>query len=255
MTSLEQLQATCLAILFSSQTHVVGFSRLDVKDDLSVFEKKEEQLLGLYRKLGELSLARRTLDAELACVRHEGAEDDEDKESSMEERIAKLEIEVRESRANCRMKDKVVEMTLITHPILRAVHSGATSSLKERALLPLILRRDQLSLTHANISHILSTTLASLVKTQHEIAQAQELNFQFTTRLVKLTEKKKKEVQATSRNDPRFVAAEQELKGTKMRWEVIRKVLQAVIVESGVDWSRDEKFRLLVLGCSEEDEE
>lgn len=45
------------------------------------------------------------------------------------------ERELLQSTANTQMKGNVLETTLITHPVLKAVHSGAGSTAKERQVL------------------------------------------------------------------------------------------------------------------------
>lgn len=46
--------------------------------------------------------------------------------------ILMAESELLQSTANTQMKGKVLEATLITHPILKAVHSGIGSTARER---------------------------------------------------------------------------------------------------------------------------
>lgn len=196
------------------------------------------------------------------------------------------ERELLQSTANTQMKGKVLEATLITHPILKAVHSGPGSTARERygipspraliipihyqvigligifhgmiirALLPLIQRRDMLSLTHANLSQILASTLDAISQTQAAIADAQVANRQLTSRLLTLTEKRKKERRrAAGENDERYTEAAKELKDVKVKWEIMRNAVQAVIVGSGVDWSSDKRLREAVLACGEEVED
>lgn len=46
--------------------------------------------------------------------------------------VVAAESELLQSIANTQMKGKVLEATLITHPILKAVHSGVGSTARER---------------------------------------------------------------------------------------------------------------------------
>lgn len=75
---MDQLQATCLALLFSTQSHPVGFSVLQVAGTrdtaslASLMSDRELQLLALHDKLLNVTLQRRTLEAELAAARTGG---------------------------------------------------------------------------------------------------------------------------------------------------------------------------------------
>jgi hypothetical protein len=69
--AMDSLQATCLALLFSTQSHPVGFFALHVEQDASLasaLSDKEQQLLALHEKLQRVSLQRRTLEAELTAA-------------------------------------------------------------------------------------------------------------------------------------------------------------------------------------------
>ncbi|RPB01998.1 hypothetical protein L873DRAFT_1802848 [Choiromyces venosus 120613-1] len=248
MTTLQQLQTTCLSLLFSTQAHPLGFAKLSLKPETSLSNEKEEHLLGLYDKLEKVCLERRILEAEMSGV---GIEDT-DEELSIEEQLCIAETELLESKANSVMKGKIVEMTLATQPVLRAVHLSSRSTAKERALTPLILRRDVLSVTHANLSHVLNTSLETLSKLQASNTNAQILNRQLTARLLTLSEKKKKIRDAAARDDQGYRDAEEALREAKIKWEVMRNAVQAIIVGSGVDWVSDKKLRETVLSCGEE---
>ncbi|PWW73910.1 hypothetical protein C7212DRAFT_299209 [Tuber magnatum] len=248
MTALQQLQTTCLSLLFSTQAHPIGFAKLSIKPETSLSDEREEHLLGLYDKLQKVCLERRILEAEMSGV---GIEDDD---LPIEEQFRITEAELLVSRANSVMKGKIVETTLATQPVLRAVHLSSRSTAKERALSPLILRRDVLSVTHANLSHVLGTSLETLSKLQVSNTNAQVLNRQLTTRLLTLSERKKKARDAVARDDQGYRDAEEALRETKIKWEVMRNAVQAIIVGSGVDWVGDKKLRDTVLSCGEEPE-
>lgn len=53
-------------------------------------------------------------------------------DGNLDQKIMVAENELLQSTANTQMKGKVLEATLITHPILKAVHSGVGSTAKER---------------------------------------------------------------------------------------------------------------------------
>lgn len=55
-----------------------------------------------------------------------------DSDENLDQKIMVAENELLQSTANTQMKGKVLEATLITHPILKAVHSGVGSTARER---------------------------------------------------------------------------------------------------------------------------
>lgn len=156
MSTLQQLQTTCLGLLFSTQAHKVGFARLSVQQDVEILSERELYLLGLYDRLGEVCLERRVSEVGLEGAWIDGlspiffffllvlnydaltqngfdldtitGEGDE----NLDQKIIVAESELLQSTANTQMKGKVLEATLITHPILKAVHSGVGSTARER---------------------------------------------------------------------------------------------------------------------------
>lgn len=113
-----------------------------------------------------------------------------------------------------------------------------------------------LSLTHANLSQALASTLDAISQTQARTADAEFTNRQLTARLLTLTEKRKKERRRIAgENDGRYSEAEREMRAAKVKWEVMRNALQSIIVGSGIDWSSDKRLRAAVLACGEEVED
>jgi hypothetical protein len=123
---------------------------------------------------------------------------------------------------------------------------------RKSALLPLIHRRDTLSVTHANLSRALSTALESLSQVQTSHAAAQALNRQLTARLLTLSaERDKKSRETAASKSEAYREAEEALREARVKWEVMRNTVQAVIVGSGVDWVRDARLRDVVLDCGD----
>ncbi|KAF8245257.1 hypothetical protein K440DRAFT_646417 [Wilcoxina mikolae CBS 423.85] len=241
---MDSLQATCLALLFSTQSHPVGFSALHVEQDASLasaLNDKEQQLLALHEKLQRVSLQRRILEAELAPA----IVDDETPQQT-----EALEEELVKARANRQLKETVVEATLVADPILKAVYPHTEMAAKQRSLIPLIHRRDMLSQTHANLSHLLMLKLEALTLTERSYLDMQERNKVLASRLLTLTKKRDEELK--KQQDPKYKEEEKKLQRTKKNWEIVRNVAQATVVSSGVDWSRDDELRQLVLACGDD---
>lgn len=157
MSTLQQLQTTCLGLLFSTQAHKVGFARLSVQQDAEILNERELYLLGLYDRLGEVCLERRVSEAEqkgiwadglslilfpppppgnCGLTRNGGGSNLDvitgEGDGNLDQKIVVAKNELLQSTANTQMKGKVLEATLITHPILKAVHSGVGSTARER---------------------------------------------------------------------------------------------------------------------------
>ncbi|KAI5858572.1 hypothetical protein BZA05DRAFT_414354 [Tricharina praecox] len=277
---MDQLRATSLALLFSTQSHPVGFSVLggaggagaggntgslaSTSTSLSLLlSDREQQLLALHDKLLNVTLQRRTLEAELAAARAGAAGatgtgtgtgtvlmDGWTVDDIEQQQIELLERELAEAQANRRLKEAAVEATLVTGPLLKAIHPDAATTARQRALLPLLARRDALAETHANISQMLIRTQDSLVSSGRAIVDAQLRNKEMADRLLLLSAQRDAE-NAKFRGED-HIAAEKELKDAKIMWEVTRNVAQAVVVASGVDWVRDRELRELVLACGDE---
>jgi hypothetical protein len=171
------------------------------------------------------------------------------------------------------LKDSVVENYLASFPILTAVHADGVDERSDkeryviiiifgffkcaysfvwgRHLLWLIQRRDTLSLTHANVSHLLKTTLDSLSKAEKEYVEIQERNKVLAAELLELGKKCREEIKRQQRGSE-YEAVNEEFKREKMGWNVVRNVYQGVIAASGVDWANDEMLRELMLSCGDD---
>jgi len=119
-----------------------------------------------------------------------------------------------------------------------------------RSLIPLIHRRDMLSQTHANLSHLLVLKLEALSETERSYLDIQERNKVLASRLLDLTKKRDEELK--KQQGPEYRAEEKKLKDAKKEWDIVRNVAQAAVVSSGVDWSRDDELKQLVLACGDD---
>lgn len=118
------------------------------------------------------------------------------------------------------------------------------------ALFPLVQRRDTLSLTHASLSHVLQTLSTQLSATETAYRAAQEVNRDLAQRMLAVAAERKAEARANRGEE--YKEAVRELRETRVRWDIMRNVVQAVVVGSGVDWCRDERLCAVVLACGEE---
>lgn len=118
------------------------------------------------------------------------------------------------------------------------------------ALLPLINRRDVLSMAHTDLSSSLNSTLTSLSKTQRDNVIAVKINRELTGTLLNLAaEAEVKVIQDDI--DPKLRDQldnlEEQIEMQRSKWRVMKKVVSAIVVGSGIDWARNDEFRELVM--------
>ena len=107
-------------------------------------------------------------------------------------------------------------------------------------LLPLLKRRDALALQQLRALQALDAARTELARVDEELLAAREENRALAARMLELEERR-----------AGAGAGSSDAGAGASRWEVVRNVVQAVVVASGVDWVRDEALRGLVLECGE----
>ncbi|CAD6570622.1 MAG: hypothetical protein ASARMPREDX12_003774 [Alectoria sarmentosa] len=219
--------------------------------DALPFYEIEGQILELWDQLNELRLEKALLEAQDTVPTVQQPSTDEELNAQL--KIA--EKECLEARATYSLKQNVVEDVLIVDPVLKAVHSGLNATPTERALHPLVDRRDTLEISHTNLSSTLQILSKEAAMLSADNIRAMEKNRALTATLVALAKKVQAQRDEVTK-DLRFSAQLDGLRndaGTVMqRWRIMKSVVAAVIAGSGVDWARDDALRDLVL--DEEDE-
>lgn len=223
--------------LTEAETALLDLAADDRREVLSL-SSKEQLLLQLYDQIQELELERAILEQDPVEITTNDAE----------EQLAVAERELLEARATFTVRRKATESILMTDPILKAVHSAAASP-AERALLPLVNRRDILSLVYENLSKVRIATVEALSNAEVENIRLMEQNKELASELLGLTAK---ETSWRDRVDDENLVArmeeiEQEYKKTRDQRDIIKSVMGAVVVGSGVDWARDDRLCNLVL--------
>jgi len=116
-------------------------------------------------------------------------------------------------------------------------------------LSTLISCRDVLSMAHTNLSSNLKSTLDSLLEAETENRIAMKKNQELASSLLSLAEESEVEERDETSN-PELKRQLEDLEGEiqvgKSKWTILKNVISAVIVGSGVDWARDERLRELV---------
>lgn len=214
--------------------------------DVLPFYEIEGQILELWDQLNELRLEKALLEAQekVPMVRQPLADEELDAQVKIAEK------ECLEARAAYSLKQSVVEDVLIVHPVLKAVHSGLKATATERALHPLIDRRDTLEVAHTNLSSTLQTLLREAAKLSGDNIRAMEKNRALTATLLALTKKvqaQRDEVTKDWEVNTKLEGLRDDTATARQRWRIMKSVVTAVVAGSGVDWARDDTLRDLVL--------
>ncbi|KAI9803008.1 MAG: hypothetical protein M1825_002241 [Sarcosagium campestre] len=175
-------------------------------------------------------------------------QDPRDNDSDLDVDTAKQEL--LESKALYTLRKKIIDNVIITDPHLRAIHSGVNATPPERTLRPMITRRDQLSIKLTNLSAVLSSTMEALTTTEAENMRLAAENAELGAKLLNLADAAKSHSRddiADEEKRSKIDMAEEEMKLHRTRWRIMKSVVAATIVSSGIDWARDEELRSLVL--------
>lgn len=127
-----------------------------------------------------------------------------------------------------------------------------------RSLRPVIDRRDILSIASSNLSSILQSTTKNISTAEADrtrsIADNQGLAPSVIT-LAQEMELARNDAIAQSAFTEQLAEAQEDASEAKRRWRIMKSVVVAVIVGSGVDWASNEALRDLVLDKEDEDED
>jgi hypothetical protein len=206
--------------------------------DVVTLSDKEALILQLYNQIQELELEKALLVQEL-----EPASGD-----NPDEQLAIAERELLEARATYTVRRKAISTVLMTDPTLKAVHLRAISP-AERALLPLVNRRDVLSLTHENLMNAHNATLRELSNVEVQNLQLHQKNQELVRQLLESTKDDDSWREALDDDDlkAQLEQLEADRKKSKSRCEVMKSIASAIVVGSGVNWVEDDELTALVI--------
>ncbi|KAH8692630.1 centromere protein H (CENP-H)-domain-containing protein [Talaromyces proteolyticus] len=226
------------------------------QDELEL-SSKEQLLLRLYDQIQELDLEQAVLEQGMGLfgdllylgiplMAHSDPE--QPRNENVDEQLRVAERELLEARATYTVRRRAIESVLMTDPILKAVHLRASTP-AERALLPLINRRDLLSLIYENLSNAQAAILETRSNAEVDNIRATKLNQELARQLLGLTAKGESWRDDVKDNtlQSQIEETEQQHKKARSQWDIMKNIVSAVIVSSGVDWARDDRLRELVL--------
>ncbi|KAF3483809.1 uncharacterized protein GIQ15_03133 [Arthroderma uncinatum] len=228
-----------MASLEAPARALIDLATRDEAADGFSFSQKEAEILELYDRVFEQQLEEALLNQRLSEDR-----DVDDVDAKLEE----AERELLQVRAKLSVQRKVVESVLMTEPSIQAVHSVPSSPL-EKALLPLINRRDVLSLAYENLVTSHTSCIRELSNAEASNMQSIKQNQELVQSLLELTNSEKSPEDEIS--DPQLKEELDSLKTEnrqkKADWTRVKRIVSASIAASGVDWASDEKLENLVL--------
>lgn len=124
----------------------------------------------------------------------------------------------------------------------------------DRALDPLIDRRDVLAMCHNNLSSTLHGTLDTLTLQQVENLRVMNANRSLTAELIDLAGQLKDHELDDIQDAAllaRLRASEADAKEARRQYRIIKGVVGGLIASSGVDWAKNEQLRSLVLDAED----
>ena len=218
--------------------------------DTRPFYALESQVLDLWHTLNDLHLSISIHESLSTTPSVSSFTDDE-----IASELRKAELAALTARAEYVLSTSAVTDTIITAPVLRAVHHGPDATFLERELGALVRRRDGLGVAETNLERSLVECRNRGVEMAVEGRRLRRRNGGLGVRVRELSSRVKEErTRGVEEGEMRGeIEEEREREGeARRRWRVMKSVVRGVVVGSGVDWAGDEKLTGLVL--DEEDE-
>ncbi|CZT50297.1 uncharacterized protein RSE6_11254 [Rhynchosporium secalis] len=186
----------------------------------------EKRILDVYDRLEELQL-------EIALLKAQGV------------------LSSGESDLHPELRGTVMENILIVPPILRAVHGSNNATIVEQDLLPLVEKRDELSISLHKLAKQELADLNQLKDIKVQNVKLARENAEMATRMLALADEanvQRKEDIEDLKLRKQLDELEGEMKLSRQKWRIMKETASATVVGSGVVWVDDPKLRDIVLG-------
>ncbi|XMA11423.1 hypothetical protein WAI453_004214 [Rhynchosporium graminicola] len=144
-----------------------------------------------------------------------------------------------------------MENILIVPPILRAVHGSNNATIVEQDLLPLVEKRDELSISLHKLAKQELADLNQLKDIKVQNVKLARENAEMATRMLALADEanvQRKEDIEDLKLRKQLDELEGEMKLSRQKWRIMKETASATVVGSGVVWVDDPKLRDIVLG-------
>ncbi|KAK2626615.1 hypothetical protein QTJ16_003790 [Diplocarpon rosae] len=203
----------------------------------------ERRVLDVYDRLDELQL-------EIALLKAQGVLSKGQSEEASEENIAAAEQDLLKAKSLYLLRGNVIQSVLVATPILKAIHAGNKATVIEQDLLPLIQKRDQLSIKLTALSTQVRTARNELTNLEAENVRIARTNAELATKMLALIEdastKRTEEIE-DSKLRAQLGDLQNKMKLSRRRWRIIKGTASATIAGSGIDWARDPELLDIVL--------
>ncbi|OAA67573.1 Centromere protein Cenp-H [Cordyceps fumosorosea ARSEF 2679] len=201
----------------------------------------ERQVLELYDRLQQMDLEIAIINAQKAHV-STSTDDSPDALAAAQEALL-------QARSRYKLRNDAVELVMMVHPVLKAVHGSTNASPIDRDLLPYIVKRDDAAVEVARAAAQAQATRDALTDVQVETLRACRRNVTLTSRLFELAG------QLEERRAVDWHGGEEALRvrEEKRKWRAVKGAASGIVAGSGVDWASDEALREMVLDPEDDD--
>ncbi|RKF64679.1 hypothetical protein OnM2_017096 [Erysiphe neolycopersici] len=211
----------------------------------SILTQKENQILESYDELLELDLEIALIKANDTLIRGNLSLDEPEDVSELD--ISNAQHALLHAKALFQIRCKVIEAVLITNPIINAVHTDDIgASVHQQDLLRLLEKRDELSFSLTQLSRKVSDLQDELLKLEIENMRISSENKKLVASMLRLIKEASSETEQTE-SSQELEKIKSEVALARQRWKIMKGTVSALIVGSGIDWSRDSKLLQIVL--------
>ncbi|KAK1570296.1 centromere protein H (CENP-H)-domain-containing protein [Colletotrichum navitas] len=208
----------------------------------------ERRVLALYDEL-------RDLEVTVALIEAQQRYTPDSLLQNTEEDVRQAQQDAAKARAGWLLRNDITDSVMTANPILKAVHSSTQSTPIETDLLPHIHARDATSVTLSETSSDIRAAINELTDVEAESLRVGRRNVELTAEILRLTE----EAEARRMGEIGDVGVQEdmyrlqaEVKASRQRWKVMKGTASAIVVGSGIDWTRDETLTDIVLDPEDE---
>ncbi|KAK2006919.1 hypothetical protein LZ32DRAFT_663266 [Colletotrichum eremochloae] len=208
----------------------------------------EHRVLALYDEL-------RDLEVKVALIEAKQRYTPEPFKQNTEENVRQAQQDAAKARAAWLLRNDITDSVITANPILKAVHNSTQSTPIETDLLPHVRARDATSITLSETSSDILAAINELADVEAESLRVGRRNVELTAEILRLAE----EAEARRMGETGNVAVQEDLhrlqaevKASRQRWKVMKGTASAIIVGSGIDWTRDEALTDIVLDPEDE---
>ncbi|GKT63433.1 hypothetical protein ColTof4_04982 [Colletotrichum tofieldiae] len=213
-----------------------------------LLSEDEHRVLALYDELHDL-------EVKVALIKAQQSYKPDSSIQNTEENVRQAQQDAAKARAGWLLRNDITDSVITANPILKAVHSSTHSTPIETDLLPHVRARDTASVALSETSSDIRAAVNELTDVEAESLRVGRRNVELAAEILRLTEEA--EMRRAGETDDAAVQADMarlqaEVKASRQRWKVMKGTASAIIVGSGIDWTRDEALTDIVLDPEDE---